>query len=335
MTQQPLLRITTAIAISWAVGLHAVALPGQTQCDPNKVMSAEKCAQCHINEIKVWKSTPHYRTFEELNRRPKAKEICKNLGLRSAKRSDVCVDCHFTTQQSNGRIKPISGISCESCHGAAQDWVNIHNNYGGPTVSKESETPDHRAQRWSNSVANGMKNTRELYMIARSCFGCHTVPNEELVNVGGHNTGSLDFELVAWSQGQVRHNFLRTGGTSNATSDIERLRVMYVAGMIAELEFSTRAVAKASAKSNYGVTVANRAARTAVKLFKLQQQINDPNVLYALQSFAGADLKINNVDQLTQIADQIMEAGNRFTASVDGSGLAVVDAMLPKPDEYK
>ena len=335
MMRQARLRITIANALVWAVALPAVSLFGQTQCDPNKVMTAEKCAQCHLNEIKVWKSTPHYRTFEELNRRPEAREICKNLGLRSAKRSDVCVDCHFTTVQSNGRIKPVSGISCESCHGAAKDWVNIHNDYGGPTVSKESETPEHRAQRWATSVANGMKNTRELYMIARSCFGCHTVPNEELVNVGGHNTGSMDFELVAWSQGQVRHNFLRTGGVSNATSDIERLRVMYVAGLIAELEFSTRAVAQATEKSNYGVTVANRAARTAVKLFKLQQQINDPDVLYALQSFAGADLKINNNDQLTKIADQIMEAGNRFTASVDGSGLAVVDPMLPTPDEYK
>lgn len=258
------------------------------------------------------------------------------MGLRSVKRSDLCIQCHFTTKtNSSGKVKAVSGISCESCHGNAKDWIQIHNDYGGPTASKESESEAHRSQRFHESIAAGMRNTRELYAIASSCYGCHTVPNEELVNVGGHNTGSMDFELVAWSQGQVRHNFLRTGGTSNATSSIERLRVMYVAGMMADLEYSTRAVAKATQKSNYGVTVANRAAQVAVKLFKVQQQINDENVQKALQAFAGADLKVNNTDQLVVIADKIKEAGTKFTANNDGSQLEAIDSLLPKPDQYK
>ena len=61
-----------------------------------------------------------------------------------------------------------------------------------------------------------MNNPHNIYLIARQCYDCHTVPNERLVNVGGHLAGSQDFELVAWSQGMVRHNFLRTGGTTNA-----------------------------------------------------------------------------------------------------------------------
>ena len=203
--------------------------------------------------------------MQELRRRPKAKEICNNLGLRSAKRSDVCIDCHYTTQEIGGRAKPVSGVSCESCHGSAKDWLTIHNDYGGPTASKENETDDHRQQRFALSVENGMKNTRNFYLIARSCYGCHTVPKEELVNVGGHHAGSMDFELVAWSQGQVRHNFLRTDGLENGVSEIERLRVMYVVGLIANLEFSTRATAKATSKSAYGVNVANRSARAGSK----------------------------------------------------------------------
>ena len=149
------IRFAVAALVSSLVAVAASPLPGQTQCDPTKIMTADTCAQCHLNEIKVWKGTPHYRTFEELNRRPEAKEICRKMGLRSAKRSDVCIDCHFTTQEKNGRIKPVSGISCESCHGAAKDWVNVHNNYGGPTVTKDTETPEHRQQRWTDSVANG------------------------------------------------------------------------------------------------------------------------------------------------------------------------------------
>ncbi len=319
------------------VGNSVFIQPGlaQTQCDPSKVVTVESCAKCHKNEVKVWKSTPHFRSFEELSRRPKAKEICNNLGLRSAKRSDICIDCHYTTQEIGGRAKPISGVSCESCHGSAKDWLTIHNDYGGPTASKENETDDHRRHRFALSVENGMKNTRNLYLIARSCYGCHTAPNEELVNVGGHNAGSMDFELVAWSQGQVRHNFLRTGGLENGVSEIERLRVMYVVGLIADLEFSTRATAQATSKSEFGVNVANRSARAAVKLFELQQKINDPNIQHALQAFAGAELKINNTVQLDQIADEIQAAGQRFAESADGSKLGRIDSQLPNPNEYK
>ena len=122
----------------------AKAAPAQnTRCDPNKVMTAEACAKCHINEVQTWKKTPHFQTFDQLGRRPEAQEICSKLGLRSAKRSDVCIDCHFTTRQINGRNKPISGISCESCHGASQDWLKVHNDYGGPTATRETESDAH------------------------------------------------------------------------------------------------------------------------------------------------------------------------------------------------
>ena len=306
-----------------------------TRCDPSKVMTAAACAKCHVSEVQTWKSTPHFRTFDELGRRPEAKEICSKLGLRSVKRSDVCIDCHFTTKHINGKNKAVSGVSCESCHGASQDWLEVHNDYGGPTATKESESPQHASQRLQMSSQYGMNNTRNLYDIASSCFNCHTVANEELVNVGGHKAGTEDFELVRFSQGQVRHNFLRTGGTANATSEPDRLRVMFVVGLIADLEYSTRATAQATEKSTFGIKVANRAARTAVKLFEVQQKIKDPNVEAALQAFAQAELRINNAQALTEIADQVKSAGQAFSAQADGARLSSIDPLLPNPSEYK
>ena len=180
-----------------------------------------------------------------------------------------------------------------------------------------------------------MRNTRNLYEIASSCLNCHTVPNEELVNVGGHNAGSEDFELVSWSQGQVRHNFLRTGGSNNAASDPARIRVMFVVGLLADLEYSTRATAQATSKSDYGTKVANRAARVAVKLFECQQKIKDPNVQIALQAFAGAELRLNNSVSLLEIANQIKFAGTQFAAAADGTRLGSLDPLLPPPSQYK
>ncbi len=305
------------------------------QCDPSKVNTAETCAKCHSNEVQTWKQTPHFQTFEQLSRNPEAKQICSNLGLRSVKRSDVCIDCHFTTKEIDGRVKAIAGVSCESCHGASVDWISIHNDYGGPMATKEDETPEHRAARLDECTSLGMRNTRDLYLIASSCYQCHTVPNERLVNVGGHNAGSEDFELVRWSQGMVRHNFLRTEGEYNAESDSSRLRVMYVVGLIADLEFSTRATANATEKSNYGLKVANRAAKAAVKLYEVQQRIDNSFVQSALESFAGAELRVNNRASLLVIADQIQVAGRRFAMSSDGSELAAMDELLPDPSTYK
>ena len=232
-------------------------------------------------------------------------------------------------------MKAIAGVSCESCHGASVDWLSVHNDYGGPLATKEDETPEHRAMRLDESTSLGMRNTRDLYLIASSCYQCHTVPNERLVNVGGHNAGSEDFELVRWSQGMVRHNFLRTDGEYNAQSSSGRLRVMYIVGLIADLEFSTRATANATEKTTYGLKVANRAAKAAVKLYEAQQEIDNAFVQSALEAFSGAELRINNRASLLAVADQIQVAGRRFAMSSDGSELAAIDRFLPDPSTYK
>ena len=305
------------------------------QCDPTKVMTAEACAKCHANELSVWKKTPHFTTYADLSRRPRSKEICKNLGLRSVKRSDVCIKCHYTLKDKGGKNKPVSGISCESCHGASRDWLTMHNDYGGPTATKASETPSNKKKRLDDCLAVGMNNTQDLYSIAMNCLNCHTVPNEELVNVGGHVAGSETFELVSWSQGMMRHNFLRGDNVKNVESTPERLRVMFVVGLIADLEYSTRATAAATEKSKYGLTVAQRTAEKAVKLFEIQQEIKHADIEQILTSFSLAQLKINNSEQLNSIADQIREAGRKFAREVDGASLSAVDQWLPKPEDYK
>ena len=333
LKSNPIQPITFLIVLLVVCGAR---LSGQgVDCDPTKVMTAESCATCHANEVNVWKQTPHFTTFEQLSRRPRAKEICKKLGLRSVKRSDKCIKCHFTAKETNGRNKAVSGISCESCHGASRDWLTLHNDYGGPTATKASETSAHRDQRLSDCSDLGMRNTRNLYSIASSCLNCHLVPDEELVNVGGHLATTSDFELVSWSQGMVRHNFLRGDNQKNVESTPEKLRVMFVVGIIADLEYSTRATAIATSQSKYGLTVAERAAKKAIQLHELQKELNNPDIQQMLLAFARAQLKINNEQQLNQIADQIGQIGRKFARDNDGSLLAAVDRHLPDKSSYK
>lgn len=307
-----------------------------TPADPHKVLGNETCVKCHAGEVKVWQGTPHAATFDTLHRRPEAKQIALKLGLQSIKHEGRCVACHYTQQSLAGNPPHvIAGVSCESCHGPAMDWLEIHHNYGGESITRLTESPQHRQQRIAASVHAGMRNPLNVYLVAQSCLRCHTTADEELVNVGGHTAGSLDFEFVSWSQGTVRHNFVRSDGKSNDVSSPERLRVMFVAGMIAELEASLRATAAATQKAKFGVTAAQRAARAAARLRSVSQKVSDPHLVEILGVFDSIQLKLNNAEQLTLAADQIAKLGVRFAATNNGAAMESLDPFIPSVDRWK
>ncbi len=304
--------------------------------NPHQVLGYESCQKCHASEIGVWKQTPHHTTFMTLHRNPAAKEIAGRLGIESFKTDSNCVKCHYTMQADNsGDLQAVSGISCESCHGAAENWIEHHSDFGGPRATRQTETPQHRIERLRAAIGGGMRNPVNVYLIAQSCYRCHTVPDERLVNVGGHKAGSLDFEFVAWSQGTLRHNFVRTNGQVNDPSSKERQREMFMAGMIADLEFSMRATAAATEKYDFGINSAKRTARAAKRLAAAQSKLNQPLLEDILAVFQSVELKLNNRQQLTEAADKINLLGIRFAATVQGSDLAAIESFIPPQENWK
>jgi len=308
----------------------------EVHLDPHQVVGYESCQKCHASEISVWKQTPHHTTFMTLHRNPEAQAIASRMGVQSFKNDSACIKCHYTMQaDTNHSLQALSGISCESCHGAAKNWIDHHNDFGGPNATRDTETAQHRIDRLRTSIAGGMRNPVNVYLIAQSCYRCHTVPDEKLVNVGGHIAGSLDFEFVSWSQGTLRHNFVRTSGQTNDKSSRERLRQMFVAGMIADLEFSLRATAGATEKADFGVNAAKRASRAAKRLAAAQTKLNQPLLEDVLAVFAGVELKLNNREPLQKAADQINLLGIRFAATVQGSDLVAIDDFIPPEANWK
>ncbi len=332
--------VVLSLSLSFGMAPNGqTADPRNTQLDvhlnPHDVMGVESCAKCHAAEVSVWKQTPHSTTFLTLHRKAEAQQIAGKLGLSSFKSDSACIKCHYTMQAVPTGIEAISGVSCESCHGAAKNWIDVHNEYGGPGVTKESETAAHRIERLRGSIGGGMRNPINVYMVAQSCYRCHTVPEERLVNVGGHKAGSMDFEIVSWSQGSVRHNFLRSEGQSNEPSSPERLRQMFVAGMIADLEFSFRATAAATEKATFGVSAASRASRAAKRLAAAQSKLSQPLLAEVLSVYQSVELKLNNRQQLIEAADKVAVLGIRFAATVDGSQLAPIEPFIPGQDRWK
>ncbi len=298
--------------------------------DPGKIVGADECGECHKKEVEAWRGTRHHKTFNELSRTKEAKAIAKKMGLKRIKKESDCVKCHFTQREVKGKLKSVSGVACESCHGAARDWIKVHSDYGGKDIKKEQETPAHKEQRLSKAAAGGMIPPRDLYRVANNCYQCHLVPNEKLVNQGGHKAGSA-FELVAWTQGEVRHNYLSSStGEENLPATVARKRLMFVLGNALELEHSLRAVGKASKKADYSVKMAKRVKKASARLEKIATLINAPEVGKMAAIGKQSPLKLNNNAELNRAADKVAKLAKEFAAKYDGSGFSSLDKYLPK-----
>lgn len=289
------------------------------------IIGPDKCTKCHKEASKAWQKTHHFLAYKKLHKRPKAKEIATKMGIKgSVKKSPVCAQCHYTTN-SAGKAK--WGVSCESCHGAAEKWVKIHNDYGGKTVTKESEDAAHREKRIANAQKNGMIRPENIYAVAENCFQCHTVPNEKLVEVGGHKAGS-DFELVSWSQGEVRHNY-QNDTKSNKEASADDKRVMYVVGRLLDLEYGLRGVANVTKKSSYAVEMAKRTKRALGYLKQINGAVSDSELKAAFDVGSSAQLKPNNKAALLAAAKKVGGHAQKFAKNNDGSKLAALDELIP------
>ena len=308
--------------------------------DPEKIVlnpkdSQRPCGECHLLEYEVWETTQHAVTFEELHRSDQAKAILDKMGLRLAKRESLCLRCHYTTKIVNERPRAIAGVSCESCHGAARDWIDLHYDFGG--VTRENETAEHRAMRVTQTREAGMlRPSDDLYAVAANCFECHTVPNEELVNVGGHIPGSA-FELLDWSA-EIRHNFVDSQGSTNLTNrapSAERKRMMYVLGRALDYEYSLRALSNATTDGLYARAMTQRVQRAGREIERILDVADMPALreVLALGS-AAAPLEPGNGEALGEAAGQIGEVMRAFARAHDGTTLGALDVLLaPVPDE--
>jgi len=328
----------TILALGLGAGLLGVC-PGWAQGeaseyvreDPAKIRTAAACGECHVEAYEVWKRTPHATGFKTLHRKAAAETIAKKLGFRLIKRESLCLSCHYTPVIEDDQLRAASGVSCESCHGAARDWINVHNDYGGKGIDHRSESPAHRTARIERSRRAGMRRPSDLYPLVASCFECHTVPLERLVNVGGHSTGSGDFELVERTQGEIRHNFLQsflTGGTENSERAAERKRVMYVVGRTLDLEYSLRGVAAATEEGVYLKAMIRRARVALSEVRAIAGRGSLPEVEGMVATVRGVDVTLNNRAALLAAAEKIGEAARQFIQGHDGTRLAGLDPLI-------
>lgn len=314
------------------VSASAQTLANDYRLDPSLVKGPDQCGECHKETVNAWKESHHSTTFKDMPRSEEAREIANKMGIKRIKSESACLTCHFTMAEEETAVTPISGISCESCHGAGANYIDVHSDFGGKDVKAENEDPAHKVKRFADSEAAGMIRPNNLYDLAANCYGCHTVPNEKLVNVGGHTAGSK-FELVRWTQGEVRHNVWYSD--DNKEASLERRRMLYIVGKMLDYEYALRGVAKATEGAEYAKAMAKRAQRALAFLKKIDETVDDTQLSGIIAAGATAKLKLNNEANLIAAADKVSALAKTFASNDRGSELGGVDALLPAPEKYK
>lgn len=322
---------------------------GAGRFDPGvKMRGATECKNCHFHQLagNAWGKSAHSASFMTRHKSNAAKKQIRALRdakiagvVRSMKTSERCIDCHYSGTRANNKFRAKEGVSCESCHGPADDWVTVHNDYGAGRTAGD-EPNEHRRQRIAKSEAAGMIRSDAVYDFARNCLSCHIVDDEAVVNIGGHSSGSDEFELVAWSQGEVRHNFTRfngpvkTAGNVNRVATQEKRRVMYVVGWAVDLSLSLEALAKAQKKNGkYATAMQDRVARALGKLQKVGGVAAQIGPLHA--EISAINLGIAENAKLKNLAESAAAFARDFPTGHDRSKLAAVDAFLPAPESYR
>jgi hypothetical protein len=130
------------------------------------------------SEYTVWvESDPHARAYAVLHD-PRSDRIVKNLkGEYPAYNNQVCLGCHATTNSSS------DGVGCETCHGAARNWLSTHYLPGWKQMSAAAKAD------------LGMLATKKLSVRAQACVECHV----------GSGARDVNHDLIA--AGHPRLNF--------------------------------------------------------------------------------------------------------------------------------
>jgi hypothetical protein len=317
-----------------AAALASLPLAATATLAIAKTGGPASCAECHFQEIESWKLSTHFKTLDTMHRRPEAAAMLAKLGLKNMKAEASCAACHYTSELVMDQPQVTTGVSCESCHGAGADWVKIHGDYG-EGFTKATEPAAHRIWRRSTAIANGMLNPDNLYDVGANCYSCHIMNDEKVVNTGGHTAGSAGFNLLTWSQGEVRHTILSHDNKANPEATPEHRRLLYAVGAILETEFSFRATANATVKATFGLASARRADAARKQLEKIQSLAPTPELAAIIAIAKPAALRLNNVAELTAAADRIGALGRVFAVTVTGDRLTGIDSLLPSSADYK
>lgn len=298
--------------------------------DPAQVVGSDACAKCHKSEAAALAKQKHHNSLAKISG-GNAPTYIEAVGGGTS----LCITCHGTPQGEGDAVKAISSVSCESCHGGAKGWFELHG-------KKEVDRADRHAQ----SDKLGMIRASNVYTIAKNCFNCHVVFDEALVNAGHPSSNKIEF--LSWSSGDVRHNF-QVDQTKNAAAPSawmgyaggnaeNRKRVKLVVGHLVDLEVSLRnlgGVKVGGGKKPFAKDGAKRAKAAAEALEEIAEALGGaaPAELTAALKAWDDIGRVSSINFKSQAGckaatPNVAKAAAAFSANNDGSKLGALDELV-------
>jgi Cytochrome c554 and c-prime len=185
----------------FAAGILFAAAAAQSAETTTKSLGAASCANssCHggggekQNQFLVWslKDFHSQRPAATLTT-ARAKQIADALDIKDATANARCTVCHAPLHEvpenlRGENFKVSEGVSCESCHGAAENWLRSH--------TRKDYTHADR-------TAAGMRDLQNLYVRANTCVACHQNVDADILKAGHPE---LIFELDGQSVAEPKH----------------------------------------------------------------------------------------------------------------------------------
>lgn len=181
--------------------LAAAQLQGAETVATSKFLGATSCSSsgCHggggqnQNQFIVWSLRDFHsqRPFATLTT-ARSKQIADALQIKDPTADAHCTTCHAPLNQvpedrRGENFKISEGVSCESCHGPAENWLRSH--------TRKDYTREDR-------VAAGMLDLKNLYVRANTCVACHQNVDSDILKAGHPE---LIFELDGQSVTMPKH----------------------------------------------------------------------------------------------------------------------------------
>ncbi len=166
-----------------------------------KFLGAQSCSSssCHggagekNNQYTIWSTHDfhHARPYATLET-ARSERLAEVLKIGNPVQSARCTVCHapFQTvpaERLGHDAKITEGVSCESCHGPAENWIRSHTRLDYTHADR---------------VAAGMRDLKNLYVRANTCVACHQNLDPE-IRAAGHP--ELIFEMDGQSVTMPRH----------------------------------------------------------------------------------------------------------------------------------
>jgi hypothetical protein len=148
------------------------------------------------NEYRTWSAHDKHAKAWLILKDAAAKRIGDHLGISDVSSDPGCVSCHGTHATDASHFtegfKIEDGVTCETCHGAAEHYVKSHTQKG---VTRETLLKD------------GLKDLVPLSTRAQFCLTCHYGSENAAVNhrLIGAGHPRLSFELDTYSMLQPYH----------------------------------------------------------------------------------------------------------------------------------